>query len=113
MHAAPRTTATQTLARRLHSRQTLYVGMLGLRPANMAPINSINWCLLMGQPRSSKSTGTCSATGVDIFSALRRLRDGRALRVQRWPHAVRVRRPHQARLRLPPDVAAAAPPAGT
>jgi hypothetical protein len=50
--------------------QTLYVGMLGLRPARVALISSINWCLLMGHPRSSKSTGTCSAIGVDDFKVL-------------------------------------------
>ena len=47
-----------------------------------------------------------------VHGPLRRLRDGRALPLQRAARAVRLRRPHQARLRLPPDVAAAAPPAG-
>ena len=47
-----------------------------------------------------------------VHGALRRLRDGRALPLQRQARAVRLRRPHQARLRLPADVAAAAPPAG-
>ena len=44
--------------------------MFGLRPASVAVISSISWCLLMGQPRSSKSTGTCSAIGVESFSVL-------------------------------------------
>ena len=47
-----------------------------------------------------------------VHGAVRRARDGRALPVQGQPRAVRLRRPHQARLRVPPDVAAAAPPAG-
>ena len=46
-----------------------------------------------------------------VHGALRRLRDGRALPLQRQTRAVRLRRPDQARLRLPADVAAAAPPA--
>ena len=45
-----------------------------------------------------------------VHGPVRRLRDGRALPVQR-PRAGGLRRPHQARVRLPPDVAAAAPPA--
>ena len=48
-----------------------------------------------------------------VPGALRRLRDGRALPLQRQGRVDGLRRPHQARLRLPPDVAAAAPPAGT
>ena len=47
-----------------------------------------------------------------VPGALRRLRDGRALPLQRQGRADGLRRPHQARLRLSPDVAAAAPPAG-
>ena len=47
-----------------------------------------------------------------VHGALRRLRDGRALPLQRQARAGGLRRPHQARVRLPPDVAAAAPPAG-
>ncbi len=48
-----------------------------------------------------------------VHGAVRGLRDGRALPLQRQARAVRVRRPDQARLRLPPDVAAAAPSART
>ena len=47
-----------------------------------------------------------------VHRPLRRLRDGGALPLQRQGRALRLRRPHQTRLRLPPDVAAAAPPAG-
>ncbi len=47
-----------------------------------------------------------------VHGALRRLRDGGALPLQRQARAGGLRRPHQARLRLPPDVPAAAPPAG-
>ena len=48
-----------------------------------------------------------------VHRPLRGLRDGRALPLQRQARALRLRRPHQARLRLPPDVAAAAAPAGS
>ena len=48
-----------------------------------------------------------------VHGALRRLRDGRVLPLQRRARAGGLRRPHQARVRLPPDVAAAAPPAGS
>ena len=41
------------------------------------------------------------------------MRDGRALPLQRQSRPGRLRRPHQTRLRLPPDVAAAAAPAGS
>ncbi len=44
--------------------------------------------------------------------AVRGLRDGRVLPLQGPARPVRLRRPDQARLRVPPDVAAAAPPAG-
>ena len=46
-----------------------------------------------------------------VHGAVRGLRDGRALPLQRQARAGDLRRPHQARVRLPPDVAAAAPPA--
>ncbi len=48
-----------------------------------------------------------------VHRPLRRLRDGRALPLQRQSRALRLRRPHQTRLRLPADVAAAAAPAGS
>ena len=44
--------------------------------------------------------------------ALRGLRDGRALPLQRPARSLHLRRPDQARVRVPPDVAAAAAPAG-
>ena len=47
-----------------------------------------------------------------VPGALRRRRHGRVLPVQRPPRRVLLRRPLQAGRRLPPDVAAAAPPAG-
>ena len=47
-----------------------------------------------------------------VHGAVRRLRDGRALPLQRPARALHLRRPDQARVRVPPDVAAAAPPAG-
>jgi hypothetical protein len=59
-----------TFALRLQSMHTLYVGIFGLRPASVAVMNSIKWYLLIGQPRNSKSTGTCSAIGVESFSVL-------------------------------------------
>ena len=36
--------------------------------ARKAVITSSSWCLLIGQPRSSKSTGTWSAIGVEVAS---------------------------------------------
>ena len=47
-----------------------------------------------------------------VHGPLRGLRDGRALPLRGQARALHLRRPHQARVRLPPDVAAAAPPAG-
>ena len=47
-----------------------------------------------------------------VHRPLRRLRDGRALPLQRQSRPLRLRRPHQTRFRVPPDVAAAAAPAG-
>ena len=47
-----------------------------------------------------------------VHRAVRRLRDGRVLPRQRQARAHHLRRPVQARGRLPPDLAAAAPPAG-
>ena len=47
-----------------------------------------------------------------VDGPVRRLRDGRVLLLRRAPRALHVRRPLQARRRLPPDVSAAAPPAG-
>ena len=44
--------------------------MFGLRPCRKALITSSSWCLLIGQPRSSKSTGTWSAMGVDLSQRL-------------------------------------------
>ena len=46
-----------------------------------------------------------------VHGAIRRLRDGRALPLQRQGRALHLRRPDQARLRVPADVAAPAPPA--
>ena len=40
--------------------------MRGLRPASSAEISSTSWRLSIGQPRSSKSTSTWSATGVEV-----------------------------------------------
>ena len=48
-----------------------------------------------------------------VHRALRRLHHGRALHVAGQGHPRGVRRPFEAGQRLPPDVAAAAPPAGT
>ena len=53
------------------------------------------------------------AAPIKFLAPVRRLRDGRVLPLQRQGRADRLRRPHQARLRLPADVAAAPPPAGT
>ena len=64
----PSATITQVSPRRLHSEQTLVSGISGLRPTRNADITSSSWCLSIGQPRSSKSTGTCAAIGVDVAS---------------------------------------------
>ena len=42
-------------------------GNCGRRPISSADITSRKCVFCTGQPRSSKSTGTCSATGVDVF----------------------------------------------
>ena len=47
-----------------------------------------------------------------VHGAVRGLRDGGALPLQRQARARHLRRPHQARVRVPADVAAAAAPAG-
>ena len=52
------------------------------------------------------------AAPIKYMAPVRRVRDGRALPLQRQGRALRLRRPHQARVRIPADVAAAAPPAG-
>lgn len=57
-HGVPCATITQTVPRRLQSRQTAWTGVRGRRPANSEPTTSSNWCRLIGQPRSSKSTFT-------------------------------------------------------
>ena len=64
----PCATMTQTTPRRLHSVHTLVAGMPGRRPWRNAVTTSSSWRLSIGQPRSSKSTGTCAAIGVDVAS---------------------------------------------
>ena len=63
-------TITQTVPRRLHSMQTLCAAIAGLRPARNAEITSMSWRLSIGQPRSSKSTGTWAEIGVEVASVL-------------------------------------------
>ena len=63
-------TITQTVPRCLHSMQTLWAAMAGLRPARNAEITSMSCALLIGQPCSSKSTATCAEIGVDVASVL-------------------------------------------
>ena len=50
--------------------QTLYRGTLGRTPWSSATRRSTSWCLLIGQPRSSKSTSTWSEIGVLVASVL-------------------------------------------
>ena len=50
--------------------------MAGLRPARYAVSTSRSWRLSIGQPRSSKSTGTCAAIGVDVASVSNVFRAG-------------------------------------
>ncbi len=42
--------------------------MFGRRPCRNAVITSSSWRLLIGQPFSSKSTGTCAEIGVEVSS---------------------------------------------
>jgi hypothetical protein len=64
----PWETITQGMPRLLHSTQTEWVAMLGRRRCSIAETSSSSWRLLIGQPRSSKSTSTWSAIGVEVAS---------------------------------------------
>ena len=64
----PCATITQGTPARLHSTQTLWLSTFGRRPAMNAPTTSSSWCLLIGQPCSSKSTWTWSAIAVEVRS---------------------------------------------
>jgi len=48
--------------------QTLSFGRFGARPCRNAPTASRSWNLLIGQPRSSKSTLMWSAIAVEVAS---------------------------------------------
>ena len=61
-------TITHTLPRSLHSTHTLCVGVFGLRWCKKALMTSSSCCLLIGQPRNSKSTKTWAAIGVERSS---------------------------------------------
>ena len=63
-------TMTQMLPRSLHSMQTLWPAIAGLRPARKADSTSSNCALLIGQPCSSKSTFTWAEIGVEVASVL-------------------------------------------
>ena len=65
-HGVPWATITHVLPRRLHSSHTLCPGICGFRPTSSAVSSSRSWPLSMGQPRSSKSTGTWLAMGVEV-----------------------------------------------
>ena len=67
-----------------------------------------------GRAREHDHRGAAGRRGGadQVPRAVRRLRHGRALPLQRQARAGGLRRPDQARVRLPPDVAAAAPSAG-
>ena len=65
---SPRETMTQTVPARLHSTQTASLGSCGRRPMAVAVSSSTSWPVSMGQPRSSASTWTWSATGVAVAS---------------------------------------------
>ena len=70
MQGVPCATMMQAVPRFLHSMQTLFGDTFGLRSFKNALMTSRSWCLLIGQPRSSKSTITCAAMGVDVSSVL-------------------------------------------
>ena len=59
---------TQAVPRRLHSSHTLCPGIRGCLPASNADSSSSSWPLSIGQPRSSKSTRTWLAIGVEVAS---------------------------------------------
>jgi hypothetical protein len=46
--------------------QTLSFGTFGARPPRYAEMVSSSWVFEIGQPRSSKSTATWSAIGVEV-----------------------------------------------
>src|ERR1700693_3225386 len=54
--------------RSLHSTHPLVAGVFGLRAFRNAASTSTSWCLLIGQPCSSKSTLTCALIGVEVSS---------------------------------------------
>ena len=92
---------TQGVPRSLHSTQTLWAGMLGLRPWRQAFSSSSNWPLSIGQPRNSKSTATWSAMGVD---------SSRVLMYSGWAYTTEVNSSTSLKLRsawMPPAVAQA------
>ena len=62
---------TQTVPRNLHSWHTLWPGIAGLRPIRKALMTSSSWPLSIGQPRSSKSTGTWALIGVEVASVFK------------------------------------------
>jgi len=62
---------TQTVPRSLHSWHTLWPGIDGFRPIRKALMTSSSWPLSIGQPRSSKSTGTWALIGVEVASVFR------------------------------------------
>ncbi|GIU90303.1 MAG: hypothetical protein KatS3mg010_1402 [Acidimicrobiia bacterium] len=64
----PCATVTHTFPRSLHSTHTLWAGTSGARPLRNALITSSSCRPSIGQPRSSKSTGTCAAIGVEVSS---------------------------------------------
>ena len=64
----PCATVTQTVPASLHSTHTLCPGTRGLRPSTSAVIRSMSCPRSIGQPRSSKSTGTWSAIEVLVAS---------------------------------------------
>ena len=74
--AVPSATATHTRSRSLHSSHTAWVGRTGFRPASVALTTSMSWSVSTGQPRSSRSTDTWSAIGVDVASVS--IQSGRA-----------------------------------
>ena len=67
-HGVPWATITQTVPRRLHSTQTLSSAIAGGGRAGTRVDHLEQLVLVIGQPRSSKSTGTWSAIGVEVAS---------------------------------------------
>ena len=65
-HGTPRATVMHVVPRALHSKHTLCPGRSGFRPASSAVSVFTSCRRSIGQPCSSRSTGTWSEAGVEV-----------------------------------------------